>query len=71
MSITHYTFGVDKFVHVNKCYIFFQYPGKFCDNDSIFAATLKQLGDAPHNTLPGILEETYASIWQMQETTFM
>ena len=28
-------------------YFVFQYPGKFCDNDSIFAATLNQLGDAP------------------------
>ena len=30
----------------------FQYPGKFAENDSIFAATLSQLGDVPCHYIP-------------------
>ena len=32
--------------------LFFQYAGKFVENDSIFAATLNQLGDVPSHYTP-------------------
>ena len=33
-------------------YFVFQYAGKFAENDSIFAATLSQLGDIPGHYIP-------------------